>query len=116
MVAIIGVGISFAFYRKKKKNRKTRAKIFINEKESDLNNGFEQQTLDQHPYMKWESNSLYSSHSSEADCEEKDIYPEWLRKRKEMLFNSCNLERGQKLGCGNYGSVYKGKLLQGNAV
>ena len=116
MLALIGVGISIVFHLKKKKSRKIRAKISIYDKESDLHTGFELQTLDQHPNMKWENNSLYSSHISEADCAQEEIYPDWLRKRKEMLFNSCNLERGQKLGCGNYGSVYKGKLSQGNAV
>ena len=42
--------------------------------------------------------------------------PEWLKARKEMLFSSNHLERGDKLGNGNYGSVYKGKLCQGKAV
>ena len=47
---------------------------------------------------------------------EDSTYPDWLKARKEMLFSSNNLERGDKLGNGNYGSVYKGKLFQGKAV
>ena len=47
---------------------------------------------------------------------EDNVCPEWLKARKEMLFSSSHLERGDKLGNGNYGSVYKGKLFQGKAV
>ena len=66
--------------------------------------------------MTWKNNSLYDSESGEMVPRLEDCYPEWLVVRKEIIFSSDNLQIGEKLGNGNYGSVYKGKLSQGKAV
>ena len=47
----------------------------------------------------------------------KDIsLPGWLSSRKEIIFPRGSIQKYQELGSGQYGSVYKGKLLQGNAM
>ena len=72
--------------------------------------------IGQNQPMKWENDSMHNSESSEIVSKEDHSYPEWLTAKKEMIFSSNHLERGEKLGNGNYGSVYKGKLSQGKAV
>ena len=70
--------------------------------------------------MKWESNELYDSKQSLDDeihgDEESSLLPEWLQERKEMIFPKYSITKGQQLGRGQFGSVFKGKLAQGNAV
>ena len=45
-----------------------------------------------------------------------DCLPDWLQKRKEMIFPNTAVIKGQKLGKGQFGIVFKGVLVQGNAV
>ena len=45
-----------------------------------------------------------------------DCLPDWLQKRKEMIFPNTAVIKGQKLGKGQFGIVFKGALVQGNAV
>ena len=42
--------------------------------------------------------------------------PDWLQNRKEMIFPNTAVIKGQKLGKGQFGIVFKGALVQGNAV
>ena len=48
--------------------------------------------------------------------EEASILPQWLLKRKEMIFSHMYIEQQEKLGSGQFGTVFKGRLRQGNAV
>ena len=65
-----------------------------------------------------EMNPLY--HTDESDTEENNneesIIPQWLTLKPEMVYQPQCIEQGQALGHGQYGTVYKGKLYQGNAV
>jgi hypothetical protein len=65
-----------------------------------------------------EMNPLY--HTDESDTEENNneesIIPQWLTMKPEMIYQPQCIEQGQALGHGQYGTVYKGKLSQGNAV
>ena len=55
--------------------------------------------------------------TSEEDYEEEiTMIPSWLKNKENMIFHPNCIKRDTLLGTGNYGSVYKGKLLQGNAV
>ena len=47
---------------------------------------------------------------------EDNILPDWLRDRKEMLFPETAVIRGEQLGKGQFGTVFKGNLKQGNAM
>ena len=64
----------------------------------------------------WEMNELYDSDGSEDGGEEEPILPDWLNGRKEMIFTSDCIVKGGELGRGQYGSVYRGTLFQGQAV
>ena len=44
------------------------------------------------------------------------VLPEWLIQKPEMIYQPRFIQKGQTLGSGNYGTVFKGKLMQGNAV
>jgi hypothetical protein len=70
--------------------------------------------------MTWQDNELYDSNQSldedihgDKEC---NVLPEWLEERKEMIFPKDSITKGQQLGKGQFGSVFKGKLVQGNAV
>ena len=47
---------------------------------------------------------------------EDNIFPDWLQKRKEMVFPESAILKGQKLGKGQFGIVMKGALVLGNAM
>ena len=42
--------------------------------------------------------------------------PKWLRDQSEMIFPPRCIEKEQKLGHGQYGTVFKGKLVLGKSV
>ena len=42
--------------------------------------------------------------------------PSWLKVKPEMLYHPDCIKKGKKLGQGQFGSVFKGHLVQGNAV
>ena len=76
----------------------------------------------------WEDNEYYNSEGSERgnelQIENEDEFaihnhpmlPDWLKERKEMIFLQRCIEKGQKIGSGQFGIVFKGKLTLGNAV
>ena len=70
---------------------------------------------DRIPAMTWEMNELYDSEEN-GNKDDDSILPSWLRVRKEMIFPQRCIETSQQLGKGQFGSVFKGKLIQGNAV
>ena len=116
LTVLLVIGVALTVFRKKKQIWMKRAKIGNDDNESDFHKHFVPKTTNLSQIMKSQNDHLYDSQGSREDGSKEDGYPEWLSKRQEMLFSSCNLERGQKLGSGHYGSVYKGKLSQGNAV
>ena len=69
-----------------------------------------------------ELNPLYQA-DSDSDIggmslrdEESEVLPHWLTARPEMIYHNQSITKGQTLGHGQYGTVFKGKLTQGNAV
>ena len=66
--------------------------------------------------MEEKNNDLYYSLQVENKIGKEISLPDWLSSRKEIIFPRSSIEKHQELGSGQYGSVYKGKLLQGNAM
>ena len=69
--------------------------------------------------MTWKGNELYDSEESlDADIgdEESKFLPDWLNAQRQMIFPNNSITKCQQLGEGQFGSVFKGKLVQGNAV
>ena len=59
----------------------------------------------------------WNTNKSEEDYENKiSEIPSWLKNKQNMIFHPNCIKRDTLLGTGNYGRVYKGKLVQGNAV
>ena len=42
--------------------------------------------------------------------------PKWLKERPDMIYPQTCIERGQQLGDGQFGTVFKGKLVLGKSV
>ena len=61
-------------------------------------------------------NDLYNSNESLLTLNESSILPDWLNDRKEMVFPKGSVVKGKQLGEGQFGTVFKGNLQQGNAV
>ena len=59
----------------------------------------------------------------EGEKNEKDLFlfeedwmlPDWLQEKKEMVFPQHTIVKGECLGRGQFGTVFKGKLVQGNS-
>ena len=66
--------------------------------------------------MKPEERSEDEKVTEDSNFDDDNIFPEWLRNRKEMIFPKSAIIEGQKLGKGQFGIVMKGALVQGNAV
>ena len=68
----------------------------------------------------WEDNILYEevdeNGKEESSCEGDWMLPDWLQQKKKMIFPKKSIVKGECVGRGNFGSVFKGKLVQGNAV
>ena len=66
--------------------------------------------------MTWEDNCIYDSDSIEGNMPRDLFLPEWLREKREIIFPHEAVEKIHQLGSGQYGAVFKGKLLQGKAM
>ena len=68
--------------------------------------------------MVWEMNPLYPLEESdtEENNNEESFLPRWLSNKPDMIYQPQCLVQDEALGHGQYGTVYKGKLNQGNAV
>ena len=42
--------------------------------------------------------------------------PQWLKNRPDMIYPQDCIQKEQQLGSGQYGTVFKGKLVLGNSV
>ena len=64
-----------------------------------------------------EDNSLWSKAENAFEVDDKEsLLPDWLRERKEMIFPNESIEKYQEIGRGQFGTVLKAKLAQGQAV
>ena len=57
-----------------------------------------------------------NSQNSYSNVDQESVLPTWLNRKKELIFSISCIEKNEQLGSGKYGTVYKGKLKQGNAV
>ena len=61
--------------------------------------------------------SLWSKAENAFEVDDKEsLLPDWLRERKEMIFPNESIEKYQEIGRGQFGTVLKAKLVQGQAV
>ena len=64
-----------------------------------------------------EENSLWSKAENDFEIDDKEsLLPDWLKERKEMIFPNESIEKYQEIGRGQFGTVLKAKLAQGQAV
>ena len=64
-----------------------------------------------------EDNSLWSKAENPYEIDDKEsLLPDWLKERKEMIFPNESIEKYQEIGRGQFGTVLKAKLAQGQAV
>ena len=80
------------------------------------------------PVVKWEDKEYYLSEiiENDKDCQtdiddaftlhNHPMLPGWLKEHKDMIFLQSNIEKGQMIGRGQFGVVFKGKINLGNAV
>ena len=52
----------------------------------------------------------------DEDNKQTNILPKWIAMYEHMIFDQKYLRKEELLGQGQYGSVFKGKLILGNAV
>ena len=68
----------------------------------------------------WGDNTLptdVEDNMKNSSCyDEHWILPNWLQQKTEMIFPKESIVKGECIGRGQFGSVFKGKLIQGNAV
>ena len=76
----------------------------------------------------WEDNDYYVSEGSEnhSKCQididdafmihNHHMLPGWLKKKKEIIFLQRSIKKGEMIGSGQFGAVFKGTLNLGNAV
>ena len=64
-----------------------------------------------------EDHSLWSKSENAFEGDDNDSFlPDWLKERKEMIFPFESIEKYQEIGRGQFGTVFKAKLAQGQAV
>ena len=85
--------------------------------------------------MKWEMNSLYVSdesiftHTTVASSSNKtktrdgigskhnvEILPMWLQAKESMIYSQHSVQKGEQIGQGQFGAVFKGKIILGSSV
>ena len=65
---------------------------------------------------KWVENPDYSGSESADEVDGDPLLPTWLLDRNEMIYDGSCIEKGRRLGGGNFGDVFEGKIRLGNAV
>ena len=66
--------------------------------------------------MKWEENPNFSESDSSDEVDGDPLLPKWLLDRNEMIYDTACIEKGRRLGGGNFGDVFEGKIRLGNAM
>ena len=75
--------------------------------------------LIEHRSGRWVDNPEYVStdtSSSQSIEEEDQMLPEWMRTRKEMIYDMSCITRGKELGHGEFGTVFQAQIRLQNAV
>ena len=66
--------------------------------------------------MTWENNCMYQNDEEEERMSQKELIPNWLENRSDMIYPQEAVHLDVQLGSGHFGSVYKGKLVQSRSV
>ena len=66
--------------------------------------------------MTWENNSMYQNDEEEERMGKKELIPNWLENHSDMIYPQEAVHLDVELGSGQFGSVYKGKLVQSRSV
>ena len=66
--------------------------------------------------MTWEKNSMNQNDEEEERMSKKELIPNWLENRADMIYPQEAVHLDVQLGSGQFGSVYKGKLVQSRSV
>ena len=66
--------------------------------------------------MKWVDNPNYSRSVSLVSTDDDPFLPNWLKQKNEMIYDTSCIERGRRLGQGNFGTVFEGKIRLGTAM
>ena len=66
--------------------------------------------------MTWKNNSLYDGDEEDEPMSHKEVIPNWLENRSDMIYPQEAVHLDAQLGSGQFGSVYKGKLVQSRSV
>ena len=96
IIILLLIGI-FCTFKKRSNNEKTIIKPKVTE-------------------IEMRSNDLYRRDETLKSFDRKSNLPEWLEQRKEVIFPKNSIVKGKQLGEGQFGTVFEGKLFQGNAV
>ena len=106
LAILVVVALSLIYWNKKKLKAK---KKLMGELEMSFIDG------------KQSVNNIYStsntvSFSGPCSTDTDFDFPDWLQNRKEMIYATSCIEKGKRLGDGNFGVVFEGKIRLGNAV
>ena len=66
--------------------------------------------------MEWEKNCSNHSDNEEEAVSQKEGMPNWLKIRPDMIYPETSVYLTVELGSGQFGSVYKGQLVQSRSV
>ena len=66
--------------------------------------------------MTWEENPQYRHSAIETNLSHVSQIPNWLYDRKNIIYDVSCIQKGKRLGHGNFGVVFEGKIHLGNAV
>ena len=84
--------------------------IWVCKHKKKRNNRFQTEVI-------WATNESYvNTKSLLAEKSQSFPLPDWLIGKEEILFSQDCIEKEYKLGSGQFGTVFKGKIIQGNAV
>ena len=64
----------------------------------------------------WENKSMYQGGEEGEGMSLKHVIPSWLGNRSDMIYPQEAVHLDDQLGSGQFGSVYKGKLVQSRSV
>ena len=115
VLVIVSLLVMLMMYRKRLKTRVTPS-IFSTNGMTNLSDNEQSTAIDIRPNIGMDSQMCNAEHVVASTVETTSILPEWLLNKKDMIYSDMYIEQQEKLGSGQFGTVFKGRLKQGNAV
>lgn len=120
LVLLLAVSLSTTIWYKRKKAHYRIPQITLQDNklhETDDNEN-EDQISERIPTNILEQSDVQGTdvHLIDNKTLEISMLPEWLRDKPEMIFPLTSTQKGQELGRGQYGTIFKGKLVLGKSV